>query len=326
MDDRCITGLDSLPLSARAGVVTVGNFDGVHLGHQRILRAARALADANGLRVVAMTFDPPPGLVLRASDVPERITPHEEKARLLLEAGADYVVTVPTTPQLLAMSPDEFARQVVIDRLAPRHVVEGHDFCFGRGRSGNIDTFRAVGAGAGLLVHVVEPAYLDLDPGQGPPRRISSTLVRSLVHAGRVEDANRCLGREFTLYGMVVSGQARGRLLEFPTVNLTEGEQVRPGDGVYAGRAAVAGRRCAAAISVGNKPTFAPAGRAVEAFLLDAKGDFYHEGLALSFLRRLRDQVRFDGVEALKAQIEKDVQRVREICGRLADRSAGASG
>lgn len=314
-EDRCILGLDPLPDALRGGVLTIGNFDGVHLGHQRILRGARELAGEAGLPVVAMTFEPPPDLVLRPEDAPQRLVPPEEKRRLLRAHGADWVVTVPAEPKLLAMEPAEFTEKVIARRLAPRHVVEGRSFFFGRGRSGTIETLREAGPGAGFQAHVAEPVTLALD---GREQVVSSTLIRGLVAAGRVEDAGRCLGREFTLYGRVVPGRRVGRALEFPTANLSPGEQVRPGDGVYAGRAAIRGLSYAAAISVGTQPTLTGGGDAhwaVEAFLLDAEGDFYDEAMALGFVRRLRDQRRFDGVEPLRAQMSEDVARVRQICG-----------
>ncbi len=312
MQNRLIQGLESVGRSLRGCVLTIGNFDGVHLGHRRILRTARPLADEAGLPVAALTFDPPPDLVLRPDDVPERITPHAEKCRLLLDAGADYVVTAGADKQLLSMSSAEFVERVIVGRFAPRHVVEGHNFFFGLGRSGNVETLAAAGKAAGFILHVVEPVMQDLPEG---PVRVSSTLIRRLVLEGGIAHANRCLGRDFSLYGRVSAGEGRGRVLEFPTANISVTEQVCPADGVYAGLAEIAGERFAAAISIGEKSTFGPGGeRAVEAFLLNAGGDYYDEYMVLSFIRRLRGQRRFDTAGQLRAQIAKDVERVREIC------------
>ena len=310
MNDRVIQGLDSLPASVRAGVLTIGNFDGVHLGHQRIIATARALADAEGLAVVAMTFEPPPDRVLRPADVPQRITPPEEKARLLLAAGCDRVVFARSAPGLFDMTGQEFIKRVVVGRLGPRHVVEGRNFFFGRRRGGNTETLRAAGEAAGFGVHVAEPVLVDLSDGRD---RVSSTLIRRLVAGGRIEDANRCLGRDFALYGGVVAGRQRGRLLDMPTCNLDAGEQVCPSDGVYAAGAEVGGRRFPAAVSIGARPTFGQSDRAVEAHLIGAAGDFYEQYLALHFFRRLRGQVRFDGPEALRRQIKKDIESARRI-------------
>ncbi|MHC4984047.1 MAG: riboflavin biosynthesis protein RibF [Planctomycetota bacterium] len=313
MIERLIQGLEAVGEKLRGCVLTVGNFDGVHVGHRRILETARALGEAEGSRVVVLTFDPPPDLVLRPADKPQRLTPHDEKCRLLLAAGADHVVKALSERKLLAMTAEEFVHLVILQRFAPRHLVEGENFFFGRGRSGNIDTLRLTGLRAGYVLHVVEPVLVELPEG---PRRISSTLVRRLIAAGRIEDANLCLGRDFALYGRVLAGRGRGRFLEYPTANVNPGEQICPADGVYAGTAAVAGQRTAAAISIGRKTTFGPGqDRCVEAFLLNARGDYYDEKMALGFKRRLRDQRQFGSAEDLKAQIAKDVERVREICG-----------
>jgi riboflavin kinase/FMN adenylyltransferase len=191
--------------------------------------------------------------------------------------------------------------------------VEGASFRFGRGRAGGVETLRRAGASGGFELHLTDPVRIPLGGGE---EVVSSTLIRRLVAAGRVADAARCLGRDFCLYGRVVPGSGLGRSLEYPTANLALGEQVCPGDGVYAGRAAVAGAEFAAAISIGTKPTFPEtrqAGPTVEAFLLDASGDYYGQTMALSFARRLRDQRRYEGPEALKAQMARDVETVRRI-------------
>ena len=304
----CLKGLESVPPGLRGCVLTIGNFDGVHLGHRRILLTARALADAEKAPAAALTFDPLPDQVLRPSGAPKRISPLEDRCRRLHQAGADVVVVARCDKPLLSMSPADFI-SLVVERFAPRHVVEGPDFVFGLKRAGNIDLLRKAGAEAGFFVHVVEPVLLDFDEG---PDRVSSTLIRMLLVAGRVADANRCLGREFTLYGKVVPGHGRGRVLEFPTANI-ESDQILPADGVYAGRACAQGKVHGAAVSIGTKPTFGVGLRTLEAFLIDAAGDFYGNDVAVSFLARLRDQQKFDSPEALKAQIARDVEAVKAI-------------
>lgn len=309
MEDRRIEGLDSLPGEVASAVLTIGNFDGVHVGHRRILATARALADAEAASVVALTLDPPPDLVLRPDDVPQRITPPDERARLLLAAGADWVVTAKTDKALLAMSPDDFIRRVIVARFAPAHVVEGSDFVFGAGRRGTVAALVRAGGDQGFAVHVVDPVMAELPQGA---TQVSSTLIRKLLSAGKLEQANDCLGRPFTLFGPVVRGHGRGRELGFPTVNIDTGRQVSPGQGVYAGRATIGPKSFPAAISVGRRPTFETGRSAIEAFLIDAEGDYYGQFMALSLLERLRDQRRFADAESLKDQIAKDVQRVRK--------------
>ncbi|MHC4563467.1 MAG: riboflavin biosynthesis protein RibF [Planctomycetota bacterium] len=311
MSRDVIHGLENVPASLHGYVLTIGNFDGVHLGHQRILATGRQLADAGQLLLVAMTFEPPPDLVIRPMDLPQRLTCVEQKVELLQGAGADVVVVATADMAMLGMDPASFINYVILDRFAPSHVVEGPNFFFGHRRSGTIDTLRQAGPAAGFEVHEVQPLALDFSDG---PQQISSTLIRRMVMAGQVEQAAECLGRPFMLIGTVVTGEGRGRELEFPTVNLGPGDYVMPGDGVYVGRACIGGERCAAAVSVGAKPTFHPEGdRCIEANLLDVKQRHnYDELLRLELVARLRDQVRFDDPESLRAQIAKDVDCVRE--------------
>jgi riboflavin kinase/FMN adenylyltransferase len=280
------------------------------VGHQKILAVARELAGSDR-PVVAMTFEPPPDLVLRPTDSPQRLSPPPHKQRLILEAGADWVVTITSDAALLGLTADEFIAQVLQDRLGPRHLVEGDNFFFGRGRAGDVEVLRQAGQRLGFEVHVVEPVTMSLG---GRAERVSSTLIRRLLADGEVADAARCLSRPYTIVGAVVRGAGVGRTLDFPTANLDPGPQVVPAAGVYAGRARVAGGTSPAAVSIGTKPTFGGAPRTIEAFLLDATGDFYGQELSLEFLTRLRGQRRFDGVGALRAQIAKDVLRVRELC------------
>jgi len=350
-DERIIYDIHSTPAPLRGGVVTIGNFDGVHLGHQRILRACRAAADARRVSVVAVTFAPLPEAVLFPRQAPPLILPPMERYRRLLAHGADAVVVLPVTPALMALSAQEFVDDLLVRHLAPTLVVEGANFFFGCRREGDIATLETMGRSRGFAVSVVDsvrdagvPTASDVpltpdgegslssssvqangahSAGETPAPQISSTRIRELVRDGRVEDAAACLGGPFMLFGRVVPGRQRGRTMGFPTINLQPvmGEvsmrpaQVLPGDGVYAGWAVIEGRRHLAAVSVGHNPTFTPAARTVEAFLLDTQGDFYGLEVALSFLHRLRDQQHFDSVEALTRQIERDVEAIRRLCG-----------
>ena len=312
MDGSLIRGLENVPPSVRGGVLTIGNFDGVHLGHQRILNLGQDLARSAGAPLIAMTFELPPDLVIRPTDTPKRLTSLERKVELLLRAGADHVVVARTDKELLAMEPATFVESVIRAHFAPRHIVEGPNFFFGRGRSGTVETLRELGQQGGFEVHVVEPLTTTL---VGAGESISSTLIRRLVAEGRVAEAAECLGRPYVLYGTVIPGRGRGRVLAFPTANIDPAEQVVPADGVYAGWAQIDDRRYSAAISIGNKPTFDDGDpTVVEAFLLDAgDGDFYGRHMALEVVHHLRAQTKFDGLEALQAQIEKDVERVRQL-------------
>lgn len=311
----CIVGLDKVPPAARGCVLSIGNFDGVHLGHQRIIETARTLADTHAKPVAVMTFEPPPDLVLRPADVPQRLTPLDRRCEMLHQAGADVVVIARSTRQLLSLDPQEFIDKVLMRVFAPTHVVEGTNFRFGHGRAGNVQTLRSAGEVIGFGVHEVEPLMIEL-PGEGK-MRVSSTLVRSLVATGQVALARRCLGKPYVLFGSVIRGEGRGRKLKFPTANLSQCEQIIPADGVYAAKAQVGDESFAAAVSIGTKPTFGLAPRAIEAFLIDASGDFYRRQMTLHMLERLRGQVKFANTDELKRQIANDVQKVREIYERL---------
>ena len=311
MNDR-ILQLESFPADVRNCVLTIGNFDGVHVGHQRIIEIARPLAANNG-PVVALTFNPPPDLVLRPADAPLRLTPHEVKCRLLIEAGCDYVVTEAASQEILSLTPDEFAERIIVSAFGPRHMVEGPNFFFGKKRAGNVETLREIGQRNGFEVHVADPIRMELSDDE---TLVSSTRIRGLVGRGQVAEATRCMGRPFTLYGKVIRGRGLGRKLEYPTANIQPTGQVIPADGVYAGYAEIAGKRRTAAISVGTAPTFnseTEGQRLVEAHLLSTAEDLYGQSIAVAFVERLREQRRYDNPEALKTQMARDVEQVRMI-------------
>ena len=307
-----IHGLDDVPHSVTGCALTIGNFDGVHLGHQKILRIAKDLARVDHVALVALTFEPPPDLVLRPQDPPKRLTPIKRKVELLGEAGADVVVVAPSTKELLGLEPGAFLQEIIQDRFAPWYVVEGPNFFFGRKRAGTIETLEAFGRAKCFQVRQIETLMMDV---AGQTQRVCSTLIRTLIAEGNVEEAMRCLSRPYTLYGTVIAGEGRGRFLDFPTANIPAGEQIVPANGIYAGRAEIGGQWHVAAISIGTKPTFHDSDEVhIEAFVLDATGpDFYDQPMALEVTHRLRPQERFDSAEALKDQIAKDVQRVREL-------------
>lgn len=313
MTTRVIHGLDnfSAPPGGAGCVASIGNFDGVHRGHQRILSRARQLADEARLPVVAVTFQPPPVRLLAPDKAPRPLMQLEQRCEALDAAGADMVLILHTTPDLLAMAPEAFVRDVVAARLHARHVVEGPNFFFGHNRAGDVRVLAELGGRYGFATHVAEPVRLDL--GEAEPVLVSSSLIRKLVLAGKVEQAAECLGRPYTMQGRVVHGDGRGRRLHYPTANLDCGEQLMPADGVYAGRARLAGQAHLAALSVGDRPTFPGHDRALEAFVIHASGDFYDATLAVEFHRFLRAQERYPSAEALRQQMDKDVERVEQL-------------
>ena len=244
-------GVAAIDDALRGAVLSVGNFDGVHLGHQRILRTARALAHVSGARVVAMTFEPLPLAILRPDIAPARLTPWEEKLVQLEKAGVDAVVRLDTDWPLLSLSAEDFVREILVKRIHPSYIVEGPSFGFGRQRRGNVETLKQLSAKGGFQVRVAEPYRMEIK-GVGHVV-VSSTLTRKLLGDGMVEASSECLGRPYALIGRVEHGAGEGKKLGYPTINLDVGEQLVPGEGVYAGMAEVAGLRRAAAISIGMR-------------------------------------------------------------------------
>lgn len=298
--------------SGGASVLTIGVFDGVHLGHQQLVTRAGAMAarHGEGARVVVLAFDPPPAAVLAPERRPPRLTTFEDRAELLRAAGADDVRRLEPTPELLGLSPAAFVHDVLMP-LGPVAVVEGPDFRFGAKRAGDVQTLAELGGARGFAVEVVGPVEVDLDDQTVVPAR--STRVRWLLEHGRVADAGRVLGRAYELAGPVVQGDRRGRTVGFPTANL-QPQTMPPGDGVYACLATLEdGRRQPAAVNVGERPTFDGVERRVEAHLIGYERGpdepEYGWPLRLAFVSRLRDQVRFGSVGQLTAQLERDVAR-----------------
>ena len=297
-------------------MLTIGVFDGMHLGHRALIDRAARRAQAHGpdARVVVLAFDPAPAAVLSPGREPPRLTTFERRADLLLDAGADEVLRLEATRELLGLSPAAFVDDVLIP-LSPVAVVEGPDFCFGANRAGDVRTLAGLGRSRGFAVDVVGPIEVDLDDQTVVPAR--STRVRWLLEHGRVADVGRVLGRAYEASGTVVRGDQRGRTIGFPTANLTF-DTMPPGDGVYACVATLGdGLTVPAAVNVGERPTFDGVERRVEAHLIgyEPPSDTHEYGwpLTLAFVSRLRDQVRFGSVDDLKAQLGRDIARATEV-------------
>jgi riboflavin kinase / FMN adenylyltransferase len=302
--------LDDVPADLGRTAVIIGNFDGVHLGHQHVVREARSLADAEGLRVVAVTFDPHPMAVLRPEHAPITITDLGTRAGLLHTAGVDDVLALPFDREIASWSPEEFARRVLAEALHAAVVVVGANFRYGARASGDVATLRASGEELGFRAIGV--------PLDGGPQVWSSTYVRTCLATGDVAGAAQALGRPFVVRGIVVRGDQRGRELGFPTANVpTRNVTAAPADGVYAGwlRRIDTGERYPAAISVGTNPTFdGERERRVESYVLDRDDlELYDVEVEVAFVDRIRGMVRFDGVDALVETMHDDVRRAREI-------------
>ena len=282
--------------------VTIGIFDGVHLGHRALLDAARA----TGLSVTALTFDPHPAALLAPSRVPPMLLSLDDRESLLREGGADSVVVLPFDRTLAAQTPAAFVEEILLGQLGAACVVVGDDFRYGCDRRGDIAALRLAGERRGFSVVVVPPVFLG-----GVPAR--STTIRQMLAGGQPEGAARLLGRPHFLTGIIVRGKQLGRTIGFPTANLDVPRGLLvPAPGVYAGEARWNGLARKAAISVGvNVTVDESAAPTVEAYLLDFDGDLYDETLTLTFERFLRPMVKFNGLDALIAAIRADVEAVR---------------
>ncbi|HEY7428287.1 MAG TPA: bifunctional riboflavin kinase/FAD synthetase [Gemmataceae bacterium] len=296
------------PDECRAGAVTVGNFDGVHRGHAALLAELRRQARAVNGPAVALTFDPHPIELLRPGQSPPQLTTPEDRARLLHELGAEHVLVLRVTQEMLALRAAEFFAQVLQERLHTRALVEGPNFGFGRGREGNVQTLAQLCIPAGIQLAVVPPVVLE-------GVEISSSRVRSLLATGSVREAAALLGRPYRLHGTVGVGERRGRKLGFPTANLEQLRTLAPGDGVYAVRLAAQGELWAGAANIGPNPTFGENARKVEVHLIEFHGDLYGQPLAVDFVERLRDTRPFATIEELVEQLRRDIQEAREIAG-----------
>ncbi len=302
--------LDEVPADLGRTVVVIGNFDGVHLGHQHVLGRAREVAVEQGLTVVAVTFDPHPMAVLRPEHAPVQLTTIQVRAELLADAGADHLLALPFDRAMADWSPETFAQRVLVDALHAAVVVVGANFRFGSRASGDVAVLSTIGEASGFTV---DPLPLD-----GGPMVWSSTYIRQCLAAGDVAGAAEALGRPYAVRGTVVRGDQRGRELGFPTANVPTGQlTAAPADGVYAGwlRRTDTGETFPAAISVGTNPTFdGVRDRRVESYVLDRTDlDLYGVEVEVSFVERLRGMVAFESVEKLVEQMDDDVERAREI-------------
>jgi riboflavin kinase / FMN adenylyltransferase len=296
---------DVPPENVRGGVVAIGNFDGVHRGHAALLAAATRLAGLDR-PVVAVTFDPHPLVLLAPERFRPPLTTVAERAWLLQAVGADHVVALQTTPELLGLSPEAFFDRVVRGSLAARGMVEGFNFRFGRERAGSNDTLRTLCRQAGIEFSEVPPFTLGGRP-------VSSSRIRDALMAGDIRGATELLGRPYRVTGVVGTGARRGRTIGFPTANLDRVETLLPGNGVYGVRVGSEVGRFAGAAHVGPNATFGEDARKVEVYLLDFAGDLYGQTLSVDFIGRIRGTEKFSTVDALIRQMTLDVAEARRL-------------
>ncbi|MFQ5490886.1 MAG: riboflavin biosynthesis protein RibF [Phycisphaerae bacterium] len=313
-----IRGLEAIEAPLPSSVLTVGNFDGVHRGHQGIIARSKALAEQTAVPLAVLTFEPHPMAIVAPQKAPPRLMPLDEKLAHFSRAGVDLAVVADATPALLSLEPEAFVARIA-QRFCPRFMVEGRSFGFGLGRKGSTQTLQELGPRYGFEVQVVDPVTVDLTDQRAAV--VSSSLIRQLLAAARVHDAHLAAGHRYALFGDVVAGHHRGTDLGFPTANLAVQDQLVPPDGVYAGFARPTDASSSkdlpwlAAISIGSTPTFdspggAPA-RQIEAHLIDTHQDLHGRRLQLEFGHWIRAQRRFESPQALGDQIARDVEFVR---------------
>jgi riboflavin kinase/FMN adenylyltransferase len=296
---------DPVPAALRNGVIALGNFDGFHIGHQAVVGRAVALAKARGVPAIVATFDPHPQRFFRPETPPFRLTTLDQRERLFAAAGADAMLVLQFDADLAGMSANSFVDDLLVARLGVSGVVTGADFIYGKGRSGNGMTMHASSLRHGFSYDVVDPVELD-------GAVVSSSRIRDALTAGDCTTAARLLTRPFTVEGVVQHGDKLGRTIGFPTANIALGSYLRPRYGIYAVRGLLPdGRRVDGAANVGVRPSFDPPKELLEPYFFDFSGDLYGQTIAVEFHAFLRPEEKFDGLDALTAQIVADCDAAR---------------
>ena len=303
---RLLRSLDNLPPDLLRGAVAIGNFDGVHRGHARIVERLLSKAREVDGPAVVFTFDPHPVRLLRPQEAPPPLTWTDRKAQLLDELGVTAVVAYPTDEELLSLSPQQFFDRIVRQRLAARAMVEGPNFFFGRGRAGNIDVLGQLCQAAGVSLEIVQPLVVG-------DQYVSSSRVREAIAGGDVDLSRLLLTRPYRIRGMVTHGAGRGAKIGFPTANVSAIDTLLPGQGVYAARAMAPLGTWPAAVNVGPNPTFGESALKVEVHLIGFEGSLYGQPLEVDFLARLRDIQPFESALALQRQLAADVAAAERI-------------
>lgn len=302
-----VSGIDNIPASLPNPVLTIGNFDGIHLGHQalfsKVIERARELRGSS----VVMTFDPHPLQVLSSENGLFFITSTERKLQLIAACGIDTTIVVPFSKIFAQISAEDFVKKILVEKIGVRVVVVGYDYRFGRNRVGNIDFLRSMGENHGFEVEVVEGIQME-------GTVVSSTAIRRLIQEGQLGEANKLLGRPYEITGIVVRGRERGgRLLGFPTANIRMSDQASPKQGVYAVKVDVEGKEYGGAANLGYNPTFGDTDLSLEVHIFNFNENIYSRPITVRFIERLRSEKRFSGPEELIVQIRKDVEKAKEV-------------
>jgi len=301
-----LRNLDAIPETLRGGAAAIGNFDGVHLGHARLIERLHAMAQRVAGPAVVFTFDPPPTRILHPEAAPEPLIWIDRKIEILTELGVDATIVYPTNKEFLALEARAFFDHIVHEQLQAKAMVEGPNFFFGHNRSGNVEVLRAFCAESNMPFEVPEPV-------EAAGQIVSSSRIRAAVAAGQVDEARLMLGRPYRIRGLVIHGAGRGRQIGYPTANVGGTDTLMPAAGIYAAKACVENVWHPAAVNIGPNPTFDEGGLKVEAYLIGFEGDIYDQPIEIDFLVRLREIKRFASVAALIDQMAKDVVQTLEI-------------
>ena len=303
---QIITTPTAFPETLQGGAISIGKFDGMHLGHSLIVQRLKSHAYHRQIPAILVTFDPLPAVLLRPDDDIKPICTLEWKLELMRNFHVDAVVVIPSTPELLMQSAETFFYETIQNRFQAKVVVAGRDFSFGRDRIGTPDVIRLYGQWTGIEVDIVDPLQIG-------DERVSSSGIRHLIHAGQIERVNELMPSPYRMTGTVIVGEQRGRTLGFPTANLGDVQTILPKPGVYATTTWIAGKRYGSTTHIGANPTFDVSTAKIEVFLHDYAGDLYGERISVDFLAYLREPVRFDSVEALVRQMREDILWSRRI-------------
>lgn len=306
---RIIDALNFTREEFSSPALTIGSYDGLHLGHQEIIKRIIERARSWGGEAVVLTFEPHPIKVLYPEWNIRLITPYRKKIMLLERFGIDVTINLPFTKDLYEMSAQEFVQEIIQRRVGPRSLVVGFNFTFGRNRGGRADDLKKMGGKLGFGVEVIPPYTTDHEV-------VSSTRIRELIVQGDIKGANRMLGRNFIIMGKVIHGHSRGKGLGYPTANLEITQDLYPKKGVYATCVTVGKETYKGVVNIGTNPTFGDEELSLEVFLLDYQGDLYGKELEVALVDRLRDEKIFPSPKELVRQIEKDIQRAKEILQR----------
>jgi len=307
---QLIENLNDIKSAFKNAVITIGNFDGVHIGHQALFHEVIERADAINGTSIAMTFEPHPIRVLKQNGHPPLITLYDQKVELIEKSGIDVLIAVPFTKEFAAIAAKEYVLDILIKRIGAQVIVVGEDYTFGKNREGNINLLRSYAEALDIQVEVVD--WIPIS--KISTDRISSTRIRELVMDGRVRDAQKLLGRHYQIKGVVVTGRNRGgKLLGFPTANINLQDELSPKLGVYAVTVESAGRTHQGVANIGYSPTFEDNEFTVEVHLLDFDTDIYGQTIRINFVKRIREEIKFSGIDELSDQITKDVSFARRV-------------